>query len=83
MWVLCLFDKLSFQHEEYSHAGIINHEGLAWLDTRCPPKQFYHSHASAGQGRENTIKASWVKIRTGKDHSPVTTVGETDSAWGN
>jgi len=38
--------------------------GLAWLDARCPPKPLYHSPSSAGQERKNTVKGSWVKIRT-------------------
>ena len=37
-----------------------------WLDARCPPKLLYHSLSSAGQGRENKMKGSWVKIRTGR-----------------
>jgi len=37
-----------------------------WLDARCPPKPFYHSPSSAGQGRENIMKGSWVEIRTGR-----------------
>jgi len=54
-----------------------------WLDSRCPPKPLYHSPSSAGQGRENITKDSWVKIRTGRDHSPVTATGKTVSTWGS
>jgi len=36
-----------------------------------------------GQGRENIMKGSWVKLRTGRDHSPITVTGKTDSTWGN
>lgn len=34
---------------------------------------------SAGQGRENIMKGWRVDIRTGRDHSPVTVMGNTDS----
>jgi len=37
----------------------------------------------AGQGREHIIKGSWVEIRTGRDHSPITITDKTDSTWGN
>jgi len=42
----------------------------------------YHSPSSAGQLRENTTKGLWGKIRTGRDHSPITIMGKTDSVWG-
>jgi len=37
--------------------------GLAWINARCPPKPLYHSPSSAGQGRGNMKKGSWVKGR--------------------
>lgn len=39
--------------------------------------------SSAEQGRENTMKDSWVEIRTGRYHSSITTTGKTDSTWGS
>lgn len=41
-------------------------------DARCPLKLFYHSSSSTGQGRRNITKCSWVKIRTGENHSLIT-----------
>jgi len=29
------------------------------------------------------MKGSWIEIRAGRDHSPVTVMGKTDSTWGN
>jgi len=52
--------------------------GLAWLDARCPPKPLCHCLSSAGQGRKHTMKDLWAKIRAGRDHSPLTTMGKTD-----
>lgn len=37
----------------------------------------------AGQGRNNITKSAWTKARTGKDHSPVAIMDETDSAHVN
>jgi len=34
---------------------------------------------TAEQGTENIMKGSWVEIRTGRDHSPVTITAKTDS----
>jgi len=45
--------------------------------------QAAHSTSSTGQGRGNTTKGSWVKIRTGRDHSSVGFMDKRDSAWGN
>jgi len=52
--------------------------GLAWLDARCPPKPLYHSPSSTGQGRGNTMTGSRVKIKTRRDHSPITVMDQTD-----
>jgi len=38
---------------------------------------------SAGQGSKNMMKGSYVEIKTGRDHSPVTIMDKNDSAWGN
>jgi len=34
------------------------------------------------EGKKNTTKGSWVEIRTGKDHSPVTLMDKTGSTQG-
>jgi len=46
-------------------------------------KPLYHSPCSAEQGRENIMKGWWVKIRTGRDHSPNTVTGKTDLTQGS
>ena len=56
--------------------------GLALAGPQVAPKAALSLHSSAGQGRENTTKGSWVKIRAGGGHSAVTVMGKTDSAWG-
>jgi len=48
------------------------------LDIRCPPKLLYHSPSPAAQGRESMMKGSWVEIRTGRDHLPITITGKAD-----
>jgi len=35
------------------------------------------------RGEKNMLKGSWVEIRTGRDHSPTTVTGKTDSTWRN
>lgn len=55
--------------------------GWPWQDSRCPPTLLYHS--SAGWGGENTTRGSWVKIKAGRNHSPITITSKTDLAWGN
>jgi len=47
------------------------------MNAKCPPKPLYHSPSSSGQGRKNMMKGFWVKIRTGRDHSPITIMGKT------
>jgi len=48
---------------------------LAWINATCPPKLLYHSPSWAAQGRGNIMTGSWIKTRTGRDHSPVTVMG--------
>jgi len=55
---------------------------INWINGRCPPKLLYHSPSSTGQGRGSMMKGSWVEIRTGRDHSPITVMGQTDGTWG-
>lgn len=50
--------------------------GRPCLDTRCPPKALLSLPSSTGQGRETTKKGSWVNIRTGRDHSSITSIGK-------
>jgi len=64
------------------HANCHGVVGWPWLDARCPPKLLCCSPSSAGQGRENKSKGSWVEIRTGKDYTPITITGKTDLTWG-
>jgi len=52
--------------------------GLAWINARCPPKPLHHSPSSAGQGGGNMMTGSRVKIRTGRDHSPIAVTDKTD-----
>lgn len=40
------------------------------------------SPSQLGKG-ENTMKCSWDDAGTGRDHSAVTAMCKTDSAWGN
>jgi len=55
---------------------------LAWINARYPPKPLYHPPSSTGQGKGNIMKGSWVEIRTGRDHSPVTVMDKTDGTSG-
>jgi len=48
-----------------------------------PTKATLSSPYSTGWGSENTMKGSWVEIRTGRHLSAPTVMGKTDSAWGN
>jgi len=48
-----------------------------------PTKAALSLSSSSGQERENITKGSWVKIRTGRDHSPITVTNKTDSTWGS
>lgn len=49
----------------------------------CPPKQIHHSLPQLNRGGRKYSKSSSVKIRAGRNHSPITVTGKTDSAWGN
>jgi len=55
--------------------------GLTLAGCQVPTKAALLFSLLSGQGRENIIKGSWVKIRTGRDHSAFTVTGKTDSAW--
>lgn len=39
--------------------------GWPSVTPRVHRRHSHHSHSSTGQGRENTMKGSWVKVRTG------------------
>jgi len=56
----------------------INCFDLAWINAKCQPKPLNHSPFSSGQGRGRMMKGSWVEMRTGTDHSPVTVTENTD-----
>jgi len=32
--------------------------------------------------KKNTVEGSWAKIKTGRDHSPITVTDKTDLTWG-
>jgi len=57
---------------------------LWWVDPDWMPGA--HQSCSiaplAKLDRENTMKISWVEIRTGRDLSPISVTGKTDSTWG-
>jgi len=64
--------------ETRSECGSSCPEQIVWgkqiteiKEDTCPPKPLHHSPSSAGQGRENIMKGSWDKVRTGGDHSPI------------
>jgi len=58
--------------------------GLAWLDSRCPSKPLYNSPFSTREGiKKKATKASWVEVRTRRDHSPITIMHKTDLTWRN
>ena len=56
--------------------------GLTLAGHQVPTKAALSLTSSAGQGRENITKGSWVEIRTGRDPSPITITGKTDLTWG-
>jgi len=56
--------------------------GLTLAEHQVPTKTALSLPSTAGQGRENIMKGSRVEIRTGRDHSPFTVAGKTDSTWG-
>lgn len=55
--------------------------GLTLGGSQVPTKAALPLPSSAEQVRENRTKDSWVEVGTGRDHSPVTVVGKTDSTW--
>ena len=56
---------------------------LTLAGCQVPTKASPSLLSAAGQGRENVTKGLWVKIRLGRDHSPVTVAGKTDMTGGN
>ena len=65
------------------HLCVCTCAGLTLAGHQIPTKATPSLTSSAGQGRENITTGSWVKIRTGRDHSAITIMGKTDSTWGN
>ena len=53
--------------------------GLSPAGRQAPTKAAPSLPSSAGQGREEARKGSWVERRTGRQHSPMTVTGKTDS----
>ena len=56
---------------------------LTLAGSQVPTEATLSLPSSTGQGRESLAKGSWVEMRTGRDHSPTTVMGKTDSTWGN
>jgi len=56
---------------------------LTLVGGQVPTKAALSLPSSAEQGRENTMKVSWVKRRTGRVYSPIIITGKTYSSWGN
>jgi len=52
--------------------------GLTMAGRQVPTKAVL----SDWRGEENIMKLSWDKIRTGRDHSPITVTSKTDLTWG-
>lgn len=55
--------------------------GPGWMELST--KAAVSLPSSDGHRRENVMKGSWIKIRTWRDHSPLTVIGKTDSTQGN
>ena len=55
---------------------------LTLAGCQVPTKAALSLPSSAGQGRENAVRGSWVGIRAGGS-PPVTIMGKTDLTWGN
>lgn len=56
--------------------------GLTLAGQQVPIKAALWLPSSSGGGRENTTKGSMVGTNTGRDHTPVTVIGKTDSIHG-
>jgi len=70
--------------EDVHHKRTVAHcGGLTWPEHQVPTKATLSFTSSTGQGRKAMTKGSSLKIRTGRDHSPITITGKTDSTWGN
>ena len=80
-WKGC--QQLLFHIKCMLHPSFFGCGGLTLAGCQVPTKAALSLHSSAGQGRENITKGSWVEIRTGRDHSLITVMGKTDSTWGN
>lgn len=72
---LSILESLSYPKTPLSVA-------LWWIDCQVPAKAALLL-PSVVQGRENWTKTSWVKTRTGKDHSPIIVLRKADTSWGN
>ena len=81
--LLCV-NTSRWQREEIVKIGatFVHCGGLTLTGCQVPTKATLSLPSSAGQGRENITKGSWVEIRTGRDHSPITVTGRTDLTWG-
>lgn len=57
--------------------------GMTLAGRQVPTEASLSLLCSAGQGREYVTKGLRVKVRTGRDHSPIAITGKTDSTQGN
>lgn len=56
---------------------------LTLAGCQVPTKAALPLPSSVGQGKENTMKGSWVEVRAGRDQSLLAVIGKTESMWGN
>lgn len=54
--------------------------GLTLAEHQMSTKPVLLLPSLAGQRKKKTTKNLWVKVRTGKDYSPVTIMDKTDSS---
>lgn len=55
---------------------------LTLIGDQVPTKAVLSLFSSAGEGHENLTKGSRVEIKTGRNHSLIAIMGETDLTWG-
>jgi len=61
---------------------IVSGGGLTLSGCQVPTKATLSLPSLAGKGRDNITTGLWVEIRTGRDQSPITSMGKIDSTWG-
>lgn len=58
-------------------------DGLTWMGARCPQSCSVTHLLLSWTGERKCNKKLECKIRTGRDHAPITIMGKMDSTWGN